>query len=415
MPIKQFQRGRGEAQRTLVDANDPALKNDLHRAVVERLEDDNGLLDDEPTVMLMRVEGMVREYLDARQLRLLPQALEPLTREVLHELTGFGPLQPLLRDDGISDILINGPRRIFVERDGILSQVPERFLNDAHVLRVVRRMLAPLGRRLDESSPMVDARLPDGSRVNVIIPPLALDGPCVSIRKFRREALTAEDLIASDALTAPLMAMLQQAVRERRNILISGATGSGKTTLLNILSREIPHHERVVTIEDAAELQLGNSHVVRLETRAPNSEGEGEVTARQLVKNALRMRPDRVILGESRGDEALDMLQAMNTGHLGSMSTVHANSARDALVRLQMMVRLAGFEGTDGLVNQIIATALDLVVHITRDASGHRHVVEVQQIQGLQAGQVALKRLYHRDDREVGLEIDWYKRIEEPL
>ncbi|MFD2196463.1 CpaF family protein [Halomonas beimenensis] len=394
--------------------SDGSLKAALHREVIERLEDDESLFGDEPSSMLVRIESLVREYFDQRHQFVPLEALEVLAREVLNEVTGFGPLQPLLKDEDISDILINGPDHILVERRGRLERVEERFINDAHVLRVVRRMLAPLGRRLDESSPMVDARLPDGSRVNVVIPPLALDGPCVSIRKFRREALTAEDLVRGDAVTAPLMALLRQAVADRRNVLISGATGSGKTTLLNILSRDIPHHERVVTIEDAAELQLGNSHVVRLETRPPNSEGEGEITARQLVRNALRMRPDRVILGESRGDEALDMLQAMNTGHLGSMSTVHANSARDALVRLQMMVRLAGFEASDGLVNQIIATALDLVVHVTRDGQGHRHVVEVQQVRGLTEDRVSLATLYHRNDRRLVDDIDWQKRIEEP-
>ncbi|APX92849.1 ATPase [Halomonas sp. 1513] len=397
-----------------IDLDDAGLKSALHREVIERLEDDDSLFNDDPSAMLMRIETLIRDYFEQRQQVVPLDALECLAREVLNEVTGFGPLQPLLKDDEISDILINGPQRIFVERHGRLCQVEQRFINDAHVLRVVRRMLAPLGRRLDESSPMVDARLPDGSRVNVIIPPLALEGPCVSIRKFRREALDVAALIAGDAVSAPLMALLEQAVEARRNILISGATGSGKTTLLNVLSRNIPHHERVVTIEDAAELQLGNSHVVRLETRAPNSEGEGEVGARQLVKNALRMRPDRVILGESRGDEALDVLQAMNTGHLGSMSTVHANSARDALVRLQMMVRLAGFQGSDGLVNQIIATALDLVVHITRDGEGHRHVVEVQQVRGLVDGRISLRPLYRRVSPELPGDIDWTKTIEEP-
>lgn len=399
--------------RSAPDLTDGALKAALHREVIERLEDDEGLFGDEPSAMLVRIESLVRDYFDQRGERVPVEALESLAREVLNEVAGYGPLQPLLGDDDISDILINGPHNILVERQGRLESVAQHFINDAHVLRVVRRMLAPLGRRLDESSPMVDARLPDGSRVNVVIPPLALDGPCVSIRKFRREALTAEALVQGQAVTPALMAMLQAAVAERRNILISGATGSGKTTLLNILSRDIPAHERVVTIEDAAELQLGNSHVVRLETRPPNSEGEGEVSARQLVRNALRMRPDRVILGESRGDEALDMLQAMNTGHLGSMSTVHANSARDALVRLQMMVRLAGFEGSDGLVNQIIATALDLVVHVTRDADGHRHVVEVQQVRGLREGRVELARLYRHEDRRLIDAVDWHKHIED--
>lgn len=413
MGFHLLSRPRDGAVRRPVDPTDPGIKSELHRAVIERLEDDGDRLGEDPTAMLIRVESLILEHLEGRGMALPRGALEPLSREILDELTGYGPLEPLLRDDTISDILINGPARLFVERDGVLSQVSARFLNDAHVLRVVRRMLAPLGRRLDEASPMVDARLPDGSRVNVIIPPLALDGPCVSIRKFRREALTYQDLIDGDAVTSELMSLLRGAVAERRNLLISGATGAGKTTLLNVLSREIPAEERVVTIEDAAELQLRNAHVVRLETRAPNSEGEGEVTARQLVKNALRMRPDRVILGESRGDEALDVLQAMNTGHLGSMSTVHANSARDALVRLQMMVRLAGFQGTDELVNQIIATALDLVIHVTRDVDGHRHVAEVQRVAGLQDGRIELECLYRRGERDRIATIRWEKAIGE--
>lgn len=260
---------------------------------------------------------------------------------------------------------------------------------------------------------MVDARLADGSRVNAIIAPLSLNGPSVSIRKFRREALGADDLVAMGSVPPNLMTFLRRAVEERCNVLISGGTGAGKTTLLNVLSGAIPASQRVVTIEDSAELQLASHHVVRLETRAPNIEGEGEVGASALVKNALRMRPDRVLLGESRGDEVLDMLQAMNTGHLGSMSTVHANSARDALVRLQMMVRLAGFEGSDGLVNQIIATALDLVVHVTRDADGHRHVVEVQQVRGLREGRVELARLYRHEDRRLIDAVDWHKHIED--
>lgn len=394
--------------------DDPAFIAQLHRALIDRLEDDQALLGDDPTLMRQRVEGMVEEYLKLRGYAAPPDRVATLAGEVINELQGYGPLEPLLADERITDILVNGPRHVFIERGGLLEESEVRFLNDTHVLRVVRRMLAPLGRRLDEASPMVDARLPDGSRVNAIIPPLALDGPCVSIRKFRQDALTAEELIRLDSVPAELMAFLQRAVVERRNILISGGTGTGKTTLLNVLSAEIPGGERVVTIEDSAELQLGSQHVVRLETRAPNTEGEGEVTARQLVKNSLRMRPDRIILGESRGDEVLDMLQAMNTGHMGSMSTVHANSARDSLVRLQMMVRLSSFQGSDALVNQIIATALDMIIQVDRDTQGHRHVGEVLQVTGIRQGAVSLEPLYRRGGAAGELRAaDWRKHLEE--
>ena len=407
-------RREGSAAERAPPPDDAEFIGQLHRALIDRLEDDQALLGDDPTLMRRRVETMVEEYLDLRGYAAPPARVASLAGEVINELHGYGPLEPLLADDDITDILVNGPRRVFIERGGRLERAEVRFLNDAHVLRVVRRMLSPLGRRLDEASPMVDARLPDGSRVNAIIPPLALDGPCVSIRKFREDALTAEDLIAFDSAPAELMAVLQRAVVERRNILISGGTGTGKTTLLNVLSAAIPEAERVVTIEDSAELQLGSQHVVRLETRAPNTEGEGEVTARHLVKNSLRMRPDRIILGESRGDEVLDMLQAMNTGHMGSMSTVHANSARDSLVRLQMMVRLSSFQGTDALVNQIIATALDMIIQVDRDASGHRHVGEVLRVTGLRRGAITLAPLYRRHEALADVEsIDWNKSVEE--
>ncbi len=255
-----------------------------------------------------------------------------------------------------------------------------RFLDDRHVLRVIRRMISPLGRRIDESSPIVDGRLADGSRINAIVPPLALDGPCLSIRKFRKDPLTAEELLAGGSINREVLDYLTRAVEDRRNILISGATGSGKTTLLNILSQYIPTTERIVTIEDAAELQLRNDHVVRLETRPENNEGVGEITARELVKNALRMRPDRIIVGESRGGEVLDVLQAMNTGHSGSMSTVHANSAADALTRLEMMVGMSGFKGSSELIQKMIGSALDLIIHIGRKPDGHRCVMQVSEL-----------------------------------
>lgn len=372
----------------------PGLVSELHQLVIERLEDDSrGLLDD-PLQLRQRVRELIEETLRLRGYARSDECLERLVEGVCRELNGFGPLEPLLADDGISDILINGHSQVFIERGGRLEPCAVNFLDDDHVLRVVRRMLAPLGKRLDESSPMVDARLADGSRVNAIIAPLSLNGPSVSIRKFRREALGADDLVAMGSVPPNLMTFLRRAVEERCNVLISGGTGAGKTTLLNVLSGAIPASQRVVTIEDSAELQLASHHVVRLETRAPNIEGEGEVGASALVKNALRMRPDRVLLGESRGDEVLDMLQAMNTGHQGSMSTVHANSAGDAVVRLEMMVRMSRFQGTDALVRQIITTALDLIVHVERGSDGKRRVAEVLRVGGLQRGEVQLEPLY---------------------
>jgi len=276
----------------------------------------------------------------------------------------------------------------------VLSRTDLRFIDDDHVLRVIRRILAPLGRRIDESSPMVDARLPDGSRVNAIIPPLALDGPCLSIRKFRKDPLQGSDLKASGTLDDAMLAFLQHAVTKRSNILISGGTGSGKTTLLNVLSRFISPYERLVTIEDAAELQLGHDHVVRLETRPPNVDGHGQVTARDLMRNALRMRPDRVLLGEVRGDEVMDMLQAMNTGHDGCMSTVHANNPRDALLRLEMLAGFAGFVGDASTLKHMIATALDLIVQVGRMSDGRRRVLAISEVLSVQDGRIVTNELF---------------------
>ena len=318
---------------------------------------------------------------------------ENLEKELLDEIIGYGPLQVLLEDPEINDILINGPRRVFVERRGVLEQSSIRFLDDRHVLRVIRRMISPLGRRIDESSPIVDGRLADGSRINAIVPPLALDGPCLSIRKFRKDPLTAEELLAGGSITQEALDFLTKSVGNRKNLLISGATGSGKTTLLNILSQYIPAGERIVTIEDAAELQLRNTHVVRLETRPANNEGVGLVSPGELVKNALRMRPDRIIVGESRGAEVVDMLQAMNTGHAGSMSTVHANSAQDAVTRLEMMVGMSGFKGSSELILKMIGSALDMIVHIGRLANGHRCVLQICELNGTKDG-VALKEIF---------------------
>lgn len=309
-------------------ASDPqALKRALHRHVIDAIEDSGrNLLEGARPVLAQFVLEQVGDYVARLRLALSRYEMERLAEEIVDELTGYGPLEVLLRDPSVTEILVNGPYRVFVERSGLLQQTDLRFIDAHHVERVMQRILAPLGRRLDESSPMVDARMPDGSRVNAIIPPVALDGPCLSIRKFRQDMLKSADLLATRAIDQPIYDFLERAVGRRCNILVSGGTGTGKTTLLNILSQMIAPQERLVTIEDVAELQLHHPHVVRLETRPPNAEGHGEIKASELIRNALRMRPDRIILGEIRGAEVLDVMTAMNTGHDGSMSTVHANT-----------------------------------------------------------------------------------------
>ncbi len=358
------------------------LKADLHRFVIERIEDEEVVYDGDIRRLATAVSAYIRQYCRIYDFHIEENDMPTLERELLDEIAGYGPLQVLLDDPDINDILINGPKAIFVERHGILEKTNVRFIDNRHVMRVIRRMISPLGRRIDESSPLVDGRLPDGSRINAIVPPLSLEGPCLSIRKFRKEPLSAEELIEHGAFSREAHDYLRDAVDARKNILISGATGSGKTTLLNVLSQYISESHRVVTIEDAAELQLRHSHVVRLETRPANNEGVGEVSARELLKNALRMRPDRIIVGESRGEEVLDMLQAMNTGHSGSMSTVHANSAADALTRLEMMVGLAGFKGSTDLIQRMIGSALDMIVHVGRLNTGKRVVEHICAVRG---------------------------------
>ena len=371
------------------------IKLRLHRHLIDAIEDERvPLAEMTPGDLSQFVRNKVTRYVAQEHLPVTAYDTENLAQEMVDELTGYGPLEKLINDDRVNDILVNGAQRIFVERAGKLQLTELRFIDDDHVLRVVRRILAPLGRRLDESSPMVDARLPDGSRVNAIIPPVALDGPCVSIRKFRKDPLLAADLMAFGTVDNDLMNFLHQAVDSHCNILISGGTGAGKTTLLNVLSQRIIAGERLITIEDAAELQLGHEHVVRLETRPANIDGQGEVSARELVRNALRMRPDRIILGEIRSDEVMDVLQAMNTGHDGCMSTVHANNARDALVRLEMLAGLAGFQGTDLTLKTMIATAIDLIVQISRLPDGRRRVTGIDEVQGLRDGQFVTSTLY---------------------
>jgi len=358
------------------------LKAALHRFVIERIEDEEAFYDGDTNRLARSISGYISQYCRIYETPIPEDEQAALEKELLDEIAGYGPLQSLLEDPDVNDILINGPTSIFIERNGVLEKTRLRFLDDRHVLRVIRRMISPLGRRIDESSPLVDGRLPDGSRINAIVPPLSLEGPCLSIRKFRQKALTEEDLINSGSINTEAMEFLKQAVHARANILVSGATGAGKTTMLNALSQYIFDGQRVVTIEDAAELQLQHSHVVRLETRPPNNEGIGRVSARELLRNALRMRPDRIIVGESRGGEVLDMLQAMNTGHSGSMSTVHANSAEDAITRLEMMIGLSDFKGSDSLCQKMIGSALDYIVHVGRLNDGQRVVREIVKVSG---------------------------------
>ena len=369
------------------------LKVDLHRRLIERLDLEALERIDDENVLILQIRNAVAEFLRGEQTPLSQAEREEVIEQIIFEVTGLGPIEPFFRDKTISDILVNGPKEIYIERRGRLARVPVSFRGDRHLLAIIDRIVSRVGRRVDESSPMVDARLPDGSRVNAIIPPLALDGPVLSIRRFGVE-LTIEELQEIGTVTVEMTQLLGAAVHARLNILISGGTGSGKTTLLNALSAYIPASERVVTIEDAAELRLQQEHVVRLETRPPNAEGRGEVLARDLVRNALRMRPDRIIVGEVRGPEALDMLQAMNTGHEGSLTTVHANSARDALARIETMIQFAGTSLPVRAVREQIASALDLVVHVSRMADGSRRVVSITEVTSMEGDVISLQEIF---------------------
>jgi pilus assembly protein CpaF len=381
-----------------------AVKAAIHRRLIQKLNLDQ--LSDVRRDEVRREVSQILEDLVVRESTPMNlQERERLSQEVLDEVFGLGPLEPLLADPTVSDILVNTYKSIYVERKGLLEPTSVQFRDDAHLISIIDRIVSAIGRRVDESSPMVDARLPDGSRVNAIIPPLAVDGPCLSIRRFSREPLTAEDLITGNAFTPSMLELLQGCVRARLNILISGGTGAGKTTLLNVLSSYLSDRERIVTIEDAAELQLHQSHVVRLETRPPNIEGKGAIYQRQLLINTLRMRPDRIIVGEVRGEEALDMLQAMNTGHDGSLTTIHANSPRDALSRLETMVAMSGLSIPDSAVRRQIASAIDVVVQISRLSDGTRKVTNVAEITGMEGEVVTMQDIFvfrKRGIRESG-------------
>lgn len=387
------------------------LKNSFHRHLIQQIDERNLDIDRWDNEQIDRfVLEQIRRYVLDQRLPINQRESEALARDAKDELMGYGPIQNLIDDDSVNDIVVNGPDRVFVERAGRLSSVPVRFFNNAHVLRVIQRILAPIGRRVDESTPMVDARLPDGSRVNAIIPPIALDGPCLSIRKFRKTPLSADDLLRFGTVSAAELDYLCARVAGRTNLIVVGGTGSGKTTFLNLLSQWIPPEERVVTVEDAAELRFEHGHVVRLESRPPNLEGERAVTARDLVRNALRMRPDRIVVGEVRGDEVLDMLQAMNTGHDGSMTTLHANSTRDAIHRLELLAGFAGYTGSETTFRGQIAAAVQLMVHVSRLKSGQRRVMSITELLGLRGHELQLRDVFrydaergeHQDLRESG-------------
>lgn len=369
------------------------MKARLHRALINRM-DLTKLSTLAPDQANAEVSRLAESVLAQEGLPLSALERERLVNDVQHELFGLGPLEPLLADSTISDILVNSYSTIYIERRGRLDRSNIAFKDNEHLMRVIERIVSSVGRRIDESSPMVDARLKDGSRVNAIIPPLAIDGPVLSIRRFGSEPLKMTKLIEYKALTKDIADMLQMCVNARLNVLISGGTGAGKTTLLNALSAYIPENERIVTIEDSAELQLQQPHVVRLETRPPNIEGRGEVSQRDLVKNALRMRPDRIVIGEVRGGEAIDMLQAMNTGHDGSLTTIHANTPRDALARVETMIQMTGMRLSDRAMRQQIASALDLVLQVARMSDGSRRVTSISEITGMEGEIITMQEIF---------------------
>ena len=384
-----------------------ALKSSIHRKLIDRMD-----LSTVSQISPEQLSGIIKAVVEG----LITEVGIPMTRvererlilEIQHETLGLGPLEPLLQDPTISDIMVNGSGQIYVEKHGKLIKTDVTFKDDEHLMAIIERIVSKVGRRVDESSPLVDARLPDGSRVNVIIPPLALDGPALSIRRFGVDPLKMADLISFQSLTVEMARTFDAMVRARMNILISGGTGSGKTTLLNILSASIPDTERIITIEDSAELILQQEHVLRLETRPPNIEGKGTVTQRDLVRNALRMRPDRIIVGEVRGGEALDMLQAMNTGHDGSISTIHANSPRDALSRIETMVLMAGFELPSKAIREQASSALNVIIQVARLSDGTRKVVKLSEVTGMEGDVIVMQDIFifEKQGRRPGREGD---------
>jgi pilus assembly protein CpaF len=376
-------------------------KAEIHRTLISKLDLEK-LSRVNTSQARQAVAGIVKEIIADQRVPLNFDEQERIQADLLDEVFGLGPLEPLLRDAKISDILVNDKDHVFVEKNGLLQRVDTTFRDDRHLLQIIDRIVSRVGRRVDESSPMVDARLPDGSRVNAIIPPLALDGPSLSIRRFGTGPLAANQLVQLKSVSPEMMELLSSAVKARISILISGGTGTGKTTLLNILSQYIPRNERVVTIEDAAELRLAQENIVRLETRPPNIEGQGAIRQRQLLINCLRMRPDRIIIGEVRGEEAFDMLQAMNTGHEGSMATIHANTPRDAIARLESMVAMGNMNMPEKSVRQQISSAITIVVQVTRMSDGTRKISSISEIAGMEENVISMQEIFTFNKKGIG-------------
>jgi pilus assembly protein CpaF len=397
---------RLEVAKNVVERKNPHLESDLktelHRKIVDELKELPAEEKQDGEKMKKKIEELVEKYLaEEGNNRLSKVDRMKISSEMIDEILAYGPITPFINDPEVNEIMVNGPYKVYVEKNGVLELTGVTFRDEEHVMNIIERIVAPIGRRIDESMPMVDARLPDGSRVNAVIPPISLIGPVITIRKFSQRPLTVEDLIRFGTLTPAMATFLEACVKARLNILVSGGTSSGKTTTLNVLSSFIPPTERIVTIEDAAELRLQQPHVITLESRPPNIEGRGEITIRDLVRNALRMRPDRIIVGEVRGGEALDMLQAMNTGHDGSLATGHANSPRDMLSRLETMVLMAGVDLPVRAIREQIASAIDLIIHQSRLKDGSRRITSIVEVQGMEGDVIVLQDLF--SFRQIGV------------
>jgi pilus assembly protein CpaF len=397
-----FNERSGRVVRTVGDSVQQQIKTSVHKELIKRVDLDKLAGMQETLAAQQQLFLVIQQIIGEQGVPLSASERDHLAQEVVDEVFGLGPLEPLLKDDGINDILVNTYNSIYVERRGVLEKTTLSFQDDRHLLHIIDKIVSAVGRRIDESSPMVDARLKDGSRVNAIIPPLAVDGPILSIRRFSRIPLEADDLLRNQMLTPPMLELLRGAVKARLNIVVSGGTGAGKTTLLNVLSGFISERERIITIEDSAELQMKQDHVVRLETKPPNVEGKGGVRQRELVINALRMRPDRVVIGEVRGAEALDMLQAMNTGHDGSLTTIHANTPRDALARLETMAMMSEVRIAEKAVRSQIASAVHMIVQVSRMSDGSRRITHITELTGAFSDVVSMQDIFLFEKKGIG-------------